>query len=259
MLTDAGMGRAWLHDAHCHVGAYGDGRAVLTRCVAERTPVVWVTTTPADYDQWLAEVGLPAWVRLAPGLHPQELPAQAHQLPRLLECVRGGCRWIGEVGLDGVDRPYESSRSQREVLRAVLDAVAVRPDADEVRLSLHGRRAWSQLLDMLEGGHPSAVLHWFSGDDAALERAIDERRWFSVNPAMAGSRRGRQILQRLPSDRVVLESDGPFVQVEGRLAVPWDGVAVVRTLASLWGNSERKVAEILRSNWRQLDGWVWPV
>ncbi|MEM8783259.1 MAG: TatD family hydrolase [Planctomycetota bacterium] len=242
------------HDAHCHVADYSDAEAVREASERDGVDTICVTVHPEQYDALATSdfASGASCVRLVPGLHPQELPRAEAQLPRLLELIETS-PWVGEVGLDGVDDARETQASQRRVLSAVLNACASRGRMDK-RLSLHSRRTAAEVLELLGGAFPNAVLHWFSGDEALLERAVAERRWFSVNPAMAGSRAGRAILRSLPRDRVVYESDGPYAKHDGRSALPRDSPAVVRALASLWEQPEARVVAALNANWAMLDG-----
>lgn len=69
---------------------------------------------------------------------------------------------------------------------------------------------------------------------------------------MAASTRSRALLARLPPDRVLLETDGPFAR-HGRAARPGDLIALVRRLADLWTLSiERELAQ--QSPTRSPDG-----
>jgi TatD DNase family protein len=49
----------------------------------------------------------------------------------------------------------------------------------------------------------------------------------------------------MPIDRVLIESDGPFAQVDGRAAWPWEAVTAIPDLAKLWrideGDCERQL------------------
>jgi Tat protein secretion system quality control protein TatD with DNase activity len=58
-------------------------------------------------------------------------------------------------------------------------------------------------------GRPGAILHWFLGTDHDIDRAIDGDAFFSVNEAMLNSERGRRVIDGLPPNRVVLETDAP--------------------------------------------------
>ncbi|MEM1446061.1 MAG: TatD family hydrolase [Planctomycetota bacterium] len=245
---------AVLHDAHCHVADYEDADVVRDACERNGIETICVTVHPEQYEALVASGVAGNQVRVVPGLHPLELPAMESQLPRLLDAIDAS-PWIGEIGLDGVDDSPETQASQCRVLEAVLATCVARGRGDK-RLTLHSRRTAPALLEILDGAFPNAVLHWFSGNDASLERALSERRWFSVNPAMAASRTGRQILRALPHDRVVYESDGPYAWCAGRPALPTDAGVVVRSLASLWQTSEMDVAAALNANWATLNADV---
>lgn len=65
---------------------------------------------------------------------------------------------------------------------------------------------------------------------------------------MLSGDRGRGLIQRMPKDRVLTESDGPFAQVDGRAAQPWDVQRAVDGLTSVWQESSESVAAILDDN-----------
>ena len=103
--------------------------------------------------------------------------------------------------------------------------------------------------------HPGAgvpVLHWFSGTVRDLERAINLGCWFSVGPAMLNGEKGRALTERMPRERVLTESDGPFAQIDGRAVMPWEVVMAVTSLADLWGSTRQETQTILNGNLRQL-------
>ena len=86
---------------------------------------------------------------------------------------------------------------------------------------------------------------------AQLDRLIEQGHLCSVNPAMLRSAHGRAIIERLPRDRVLTETDGPHVSVGGRAALPTDVAQVQGFLARLWDCSiveaERQLAQNLRA------------
>ncbi len=247
----------WI-DTHCHVEAYEDPspEGVLKRCAKDGVGVVWVTTLPeqvAGFHATLASDSPPGLrAQIAAGLHPMHAHTHGDQRDALCEMIES-TPLVGEVGLDGVDESAEIQEAQRRVFSGVLEACAKLGDDARV-LSVHSRRAAEPVLDMLGGGFPRAVLHWFSGDDAALKRAVSERRWFSVNPAMASSAKGRKIMRALPPDRVVLESDGPYALVDGQGVTPWRLGGVIPVLASLWEQPQNRVAAQIEENEQALFG-----
>src|SRR3546814_6111950 len=112
-------------------------------------------------------------------------------------------------------------------------------------ISLHSRRAAGEVLDASESirdaGTP--ILHWFSGTGRQLDRAIDLGCWFSVGPAMLRTEKGRQLAARMPRDRLLTESDGPFAQIEGRSAWPWEAGHAISQLAAAWGEQDEHLVE----------------
>ncbi len=52
---------------------------------------------------------------------------------------------------------------------------------------------------------------------------------------MVDSQKGSEIISRLPKDRVLTETDGPYVKIGKRPAEPSDVQIVLTALAKLWG------------------------
>jgi TatD DNase family protein len=124
-------------------------------------------------------------------------------------------------------------RTDRQQLQT-FDALLAELRAGTWPISVHSRRAERETVDRLIDARVRAILHWYTGPLAVAEDALAGGLWFSVNPAMAASTRSRALLARLPPDRVLLETDGPFTRHGGRAARPGDLIALVRRLADLW-------------------------
>jgi TatD DNase family protein len=103
--------------------------------------------------------------------------------------------------------------------------------------------------------HPGAgtvILHWFSGTQRELARAVDLGCWFSVGPAMLGGDKGRTLAAKMPRYRILTESDGPFAQLNGRAALPSDAELAVDALPELWAEPLPAVRDQLVTNLRHL-------
>jgi TatD DNase family protein len=100
----------------------------------------------------------------------------------------------------------------------------------------------------------NAVLHWFTGTIASLERAIELGCWFSVNPAMIRSKNGKLIVARLSRDRVLTETDGPHVRIGSRPAEPTDVQEVLACLGTAWGVSHSEAEDAVAANFARLIG-----
>lgn len=82
-------------------------------------------------------------------------------------------------------------------------------------LSIHCVRAYDDALLLLDRSGCArkcdCIFHWFSGSFEHLQRAIQLGCYFSVSERMFGSKRGREYAKAIPLDRLLLETDAPFV------------------------------------------------
>lgn len=235
-------------DFHCHLDLFPDPESVAQRCELEGIYVLSVTTTPKA---WHGTKNLErARIRTALGLHPQ-LAHQRRAELALFDHLLGETRYVGEIGLDGAPEFKTHWDDQLQVFRHILAACE---KAGGKLMSIHSRRASRSVLDEL-GAHPGAgipVLHWFSGSQRDLNRAIAFGCWFSVGPAMLQSAKGRTLASQMPRDRVLTESDGPFAQLSDRTLLPWDSALAARELAVLWNLTDREATAQLNANLKRL-------
>jgi TatD DNase family protein len=64
------------------------------------------------------------------------------------------------------------------------------------------------------------ILHWYSGSLRELEIALSFGFYFSVNYNMTQSANGRNIINALPKEKILLETDGPFTSYKGSYFSP---------------------------------------
>lgn len=76
-------------------------------------------------------------------------------------------------------------------------------------------------MDIIGDGFPGKViLHWFSGSVRQMELAAERGCFFSVNPPMTTSENGRKLISAFPSERILIETDGPFTKVGDEPCTP---------------------------------------
>ncbi len=233
-------------DFHCHLDLYPDPHGVARACAERDLYVLSVTTTPSA---WVGTAGLAAGkprIRTALGLHPQLVHERKGELPQF-ERLIGETRYVGEVGLDGGREFKRYWEDQVAVFTRILNICRA---AGGRVMSLHSRRAAKAVLDALES-HPGAgtpILHWFSGSNRELARAIDLGCWFSVGPAMLRGEKGRELTAKMPRDRLLTESDGPFALIAGRSAWPWEAGEAIADLGTIWSLSRADTERQLLAN-----------
>lgn len=225
-----------LVDTHCHVDLYPDPGAVIEAVERARTYVLAVTTTPSVFPAMVSLVGESKYVRPALGLHPELVAERWRELPLWVRLLPE-TRYIGEVGLDYSVGDRIAHARQRHVLSEILTRCN---EVGNKILTVHSRRAEDDVIAAVGTGFcGKVILHWFSGTGRALERAIANGCYISVNPAMVQSRKFLDLLPRVPRERILLETDGPFVTAKTKIPVlPTELGGVVRALATTWDISE---------------------
>lgn len=241
-------------DFHAHLDLYPDPVATTNECIKRNMFVLSVTTTPSA---WLGTAALArdaTRIRTAIGLHPQIAQERQSELALFQELLPHS-RYVGEIGLDGGPELKSTWEVQNRIFHDILRMCGV---AGGRIMSIHSRRAATAVLDGLASRDSAGVpvLHWFSGSQRELKRAIDQGCWFSVGPAMLASEKGRAMAAVIPRDRVLTESDGPFAQTSGRPINPWEMAPAEMALANIWGVTDEEARHGLLDNLRRLTSLV---
>jgi TatD DNase family protein len=237
-------------DFHCHLDLFDHPKEAVERAASSGVYTLLVTTTPSAWRGTCDLAGGARRIRIGLGLHPELAHERMHELELFRE-ILPQAQYVGEIGLDGAPHCKAHFRTQQSVFSAILQAVT---DAGGRILSLHSRRAVSEVLDTLSSFPSSgvAVMHWFTGTRAQLKRAIDLGCWFSVGPGMLRTDAGRERIKCMPLDRILTETDGPFVMQGGSSAGPWDIPAIVQKLADTVCIREDELAHLIAGNFRRL-------
>lgn len=237
-------------DMHTHLDLYPDALKIVNKVNRNNVFTLAVTTSPRA---WLAtsrvfkEYGN---IHVALGLHPEISERKADELDLLIDGIKK-TRFIGEVGLDGSKDFARSLSLQEKIFENILHECE--KQGGKI-ISIHSRGAVSKVLDLVEKypkcGKP--ILHWFSGTHKELERAILLRCWFSVNPKMCKTSKGISLIEKIPKNRLLPESDGPFVTVEKKILYPWQAINVTSEISLLWNCKENEVVMQLEKNLKNL-------
>jgi TatD DNase family protein len=233
-------------DFHCHLDLYPNPDRVVSECVNRGVYVLSVTNTPSAWEGTSALAAGTDRILTALGFHPQ-LAHERYAELSLFDSLLPLTKYVGEIGLDGAPEHRRHWQQQTAVFDHILQACA---DLGDRCLSIHSRRATTEVLNRLSEyrGAGTFVLHWFSGTLRELDRAVELGCWLSVGPAMLTGKKGQALVKRMPADRLLPESDGPFARVRGNALSPWDTVTVCSELSKLWGMPERQVNGILFDN-----------
>lgn len=206
-------------DSHCHVqpgGRYGpdlgDPADVIRRATAEG--VGWMVCVGTDLEsshQALTLADHHREVFATVGLHPHDaskLPAMWGMLEPLAQADRVVA--VGETGLDYHYKhslPEEQEASFRTHIRLAKRVGRA--------LIVHSREAWEDTFRVLESeGTPERVIiHCFTGGPDDARRAVDLGAYvsFSGVVSFASADEVRAAVAAVPDDRLLVETDAPFL------------------------------------------------
>ncbi len=233
-------------DFHSHLDLYQNGLVLARETNSRNKFTLVVTTSPRAYAATSRVFAGLENIKVGLGLHPEVASAKTMELDLLVGGV-ANARFIGEIGLDGSARFRSSLAMQERIFRAAL-AECTRQGGRVI--SVHSRGAAGRTVELLAqaGSVGLPVLHWFSGGLAELQAAKRLGCWFSVGPAMLAGEKGRSLAARMPIDRVLPETDGPFTLGGSAPLKPWDAWKVCSVLADIWSMSPAEVENQLMAN-----------
>lgn len=198
-----------LYDTHFHLDLQKDRAAAICEIEENRIYTIAVTSLPDLYRKEITEIKS-KYVRIALGFHPELIHQYKTQISLMWDMLPE-VRYVGEVGLDLVDK--SSEKEQKAFFNELVERC--RYDSNKI-FTIHSRRAVDKVLEILGDNYRfKAILHWFSGNRTELEKAIERRCYFSVNGPMMKSKKFLDMLQLIPSNRLLIETDSPFTHYMG--------------------------------------------
>ena len=189
-----------LFDMHCHLGFADNASELAAALAADGGGALSGTVEPSEYVRVRELMAGELAVRVGLGLHPWWLDDGRCGEDDVAKCVELAreASFIAEIGLDFGKRCEASRDVQLDAFERVC---AVAGATGGKVLSLHAVNAAAEVLDVLEetgclasGGEGSCacILHWYSGSSDQLQRAVRLGCYFSINPRMLQTKRGRE-------------------------------------------------------------------
>lgn len=206
-----------LFDTHFHLDLVKDPLITAQQIERQQIYTIAVTNLPAVFSHTEQLCAGLKFVRPALGYHPELAARHFDQLGVFAELL-DRTKYIGEVGLDNLKKTPQDYQVQKRIFEQIVALCAAK--ADKI-LTVHSRRAVTDVLAIIGKGFPGKViLHWFSGSLKEMELALAHGCYFSINLNMLQSQKGKELIKALPSDRILLETDGPFTIFEGQPCLP---------------------------------------
>ncbi|GHU75789.1 hydrolase [Spirochaetia bacterium] len=228
-------------DTHCHFDFAENPINYISNNERNKIITIGMTNLPSHFDLGINHIKNYKYIRLALGLHP--LLAIEHEKEYLIfKRNIDKTSYIGEIGLDFSREGFKTKKIQIKSFNFVLDCI----DKNKKILSIHSRNAERDVFEILSGKNiENVIFHWYSGSIELLSKIIDKNYFFSINSAMINSEHGKKIINNIPKEQIVTETDYPFIK-------DTDILSCHHYLSNLWKKKEMEVENIIRLNFNKL-------
>lgn len=243
-------------DSHAHLDLIEEDAASLLAQAREAgvSPVITIGITVSSSMAAVMAAVENEDVFAAVGIHPNDTSSEyPGDMDRLEEIATSSEKVvaIGETGLD-----FYRERSPVDVQKEAFRAHARLAIKLGKPLVVHDREAHSDTLELLArevDGEVPVVMHCFSGGREVLDECVRRDYYISFagpvtfkNAALA-----REMAARVPAERLLCETDSPFLSPEpfrGKPNVPARVVLVASALAAARGVPEDEMGRLLAGN-----------
>lgn len=249
-------------DSHCHLDMdfAADREAVLARARAAGVGAMVTIGASGSFEANHAAVALAAAhdaIHATVGVHPHEAASVDDDVLARIAALAAAPKVVA-IGETGLDYHYEHSprAAQREAFarfiqlarRLHLPVVVHLRDADDDAVAV---------LRAERGDEVGGVIHCFSGDAAGARRFLDLGFHISFSGIVTFKTADalREAARVVPSDRLMVETDAPFlapIPYRGRRNEPALVVQTAAVLAEVRGESLADLAEATSANTRRL-------
>lgn len=251
-----------LIDSHCHLDYFTEAErpAVLARAAdAGVSEMVTIGTTLEQSRRLPALAAVQPNIWCTVGVHPHHAAEAPIPAPEDLAALTSDKKVIG-IGESGLDYFYD--RSPRDVQQANFRAHIRGARLADVPLAIHARDADADIEQILQdemdnGGKFEFLLHCFSSSRRLAEAAIAMGGFVSFSGILTFPRSNelREIARDLPAERLLVETDAPYlapVPFRGKRNEPAYVAHTAKVLAEVRGMTPETLADLTSANFHRL-------
>ena len=251
-----------LADSHCHLNYEGlaerQGEILANARGAGVTAMLNIATREREWDAVIATAEREPDVWATVGIHPHEADQHPHvDTAKLVERAQHPrVVGIGESGLD-----YYYDKSDRAAQQASFRAHIAACRDTGLPLIVHTRDAEADtiaiLADEMGKGAYTGVIHCFTASGDFADKAMDLGLFISISGIVTfkNARDIQETAARLPIDRLLIETDAPFlapVPHRGKKGEPAFVADTARFLADLRGEPVEQLRAATAANFHRL-------
>jgi len=251
-----------LADSHCHLNYKGlveDQAGILARARDRGvTAMLNISTRESEWDAVIATAEREADVWATVGIHPHEADAHSHvDTAKLVE--RAAHPRVVGIGESGLDYFYDHSDRERQQVSFRAHIAACRETG--LPLVVHTRDAEEDTAAILteemgKGAYPG-VIHCFTASGDFADKALSLGFYISISGIVTfkNAKDLQETAARLPLDRLLIETDAPFlapVPHRGKTGEPAFVADTAKVLAELRGETVETLTSATAENFHRL-------
>lgn len=194
------------------------------------------------------------YIYFAAGFHPENLEGAVPDDLNIIKkfAKNKKCVAIGEIGLD-----YHWMTSSKEVQKEFFEAQIHLAKELDMPVIVHDREAHGDTLDILKKTKPKGVLHCFSGSKEMAREIVKIGMYIGLNGVVTfkNARKSLEVVKEIPIDRLVLETDCPYLAPVPRRGerndsslIPYTAEKIAQTLEM----DTQKLLDITQENAKKL-------
>jgi TatD DNase family protein len=239
-------------DVHCHLEQKDfdpDREEIIKECQKELKAIITCSCHFEDFDLTLDLINkYPNFIFATFALHPLYIKEisekEIEECFKKIEKNRKDVAGIGETGLDFLIEEAELREKQKKLfekfIRLALDL--------KKPLVIHARRAFKETIEILERFKVKNVLMHFFTAKELLPKILENGWSVSINTMLLKSKTIKKIVRDLPIEKIMTETDAPWLGIDGKRNDPRAIKFVIERIAQIKKMEFGEVAKITTEN-----------
>jgi TatD DNase family protein len=178
------------------------------------------------------------------GYHPTE-GTDYEGVLRLIEQNHDRIVGIGEVGLD---YHWEDDLKKRDQQKVVFERFIDAAQKHRLPLVIHSWDAEPDCFQMVKERKIQCVFHCYSGPLDLLKQIIERGFYVSMSTHITFSKHHKTLIRSIPLEKLLLETDSPFLGPEHHRNLPWNIKLSAEKIAAEKGVPKETVLETAKQN-----------
>ena len=213
-------------DVHCHLEheKFKNKKQLIQSFRKELKAIITSSPHPRDFDYALKlKKEFDGFIFVCIGLHPEYIEEFSEEtIDNFEEFVKTNKNDVVSIGEIGLDYFWIKDEKLREKQRWLFEKIVEFSKSIDKPVTVHIRDAYEDAIKILESiDYQKVHLHMFGGYKF-LDKVLANEWKVSVGPILLRSKIHKKVVKKLPLERIMLETDSPWMKIDGKESLPTD-------------------------------------